>query len=199
MPQGQGQQVGVGRASGRGAPPRPFEAIDVIGNGTAARSQRVEHPAQHIGRLTNRNAPRGSLHRHTHKADLGDRRGAKPYSTGLLLLCDPAHRAPVIHMIRPPPSDQHIDIKQVAHGKSASSSRVASTVSGADESPVPPKILAPVNGHRRSLMRGAGRPGDTARRRRNSETVTRSRRAPALIARASSGRTLNEIVTMVLP
>lgn len=51
----------------------------------------------------------------------------------------PAHGsgALVIHMVRPSPCDQHIDIQQVTHGKSTSVPRVAPTVSGGIESPRP--------------------------------------------------------------
>jgi hypothetical protein len=107
----------------------------------------------------------------------------------------------MIHMIGPTPGDKHIHVEKVLHGKSASSSRTDSVVSGAWFSNAA-KISAPVRGQR--IRRGALLTGGSAleRRRKYSETLNPSFLACLRISRASSSVTLNVIVTIgntVLP
>ena len=108
-----------------------------------ARSEGFQHGREHSGGFGHGHTSETSLHRDTHKTDLGDRGGQKLNAAFFLAGGDPPRGSFVVHMIFPAPRDQHIDVEQVIHGKSASNSRVDATVSGGNF-PAGSKIKAPV-------------------------------------------------------
>ena len=109
-------------------------------------------------------------------------------------------RPPVIRVVGPTPSQKHVHIEEVFHGKSASISRT-NFVSIGGWSGKGAKIIAPVNSHFTCVGAPIVRPTQ-ARRLRYSETLSFSRFARDRISRASSSVTLNVKVFMgitVLP
>ncbi len=193
----QGEKVRVGRAGVCGAPAGPLGSRHVVGKELVDRAEGFQHPAQDLGGLRHGEASPCPLHRNADKTHLWDGRSEELHAALFLLLCDPTRRALVVGMIPPAPGDQHIDIQKMIHGKSASMSRVDSTVSFGRSS-APLKIVAPVSGQRARDKGATRRIGAAARCRRNSETVSRSRRALARISLASSILILKEIVVMVV-
>jgi len=101
----------------------------------------------------------------------------------------------MLHVIGPAPGDENADIQKIFHGKSASIPRTDSIVSGGWFAGAA-KMIAPVRGQRicRGLAEAAAAP--PARRRRYSETLTRSFLARARINRASSSLTLKVMVVI---
>ena len=103
----------------------------------------------------------------------------------------------MVDVIGPTPGHEDADIQKECHGKSESSARTDSVVSGGWLSGAA-KIIAPVCGQR--TRRGLRETGSEAlaRRRRYSETLIPSFLARDRIRRASSSVTLNVIVVMVI-
>ena len=87
-------------------------------------------PASCLGGLFDGDVASGSLHGDPYEAEFRDRGGhelRRLLSSGRT---NPRNGPLVIDVIGPAPGDQHVDVQQVVHGKSVSSSRTASVVSG---------------------------------------------------------------------
>src|SRR5947209_3221029 len=103
----------------------------------------------------------------------------------------------MLDVIGPAPGDENAYIQEKFHGKSARSSRTFSVVNGAWFSGAA-KIIAPVRAQRTRPGLRELEAAPLARRRRYSETLTRSCLARDRIKRASSSLTLNVIVVILV-
>ena len=94
----------------------------VVGQKPIVLAQSSQHVCQHLAGQLDRQPSAAALQGNPNKTKLGDRRGVKerillPAHGG-----DPMDHPLVIEMIRPAPGHQYMDIQEIVHGNSASSS-----------------------------------------------------------------------------
>jgi hypothetical protein len=148
-----------------------------------------EHAFQCFRSIVDRKLAGCSLHRNAHKAEFQNGRSEKCRSATGFHYGNPRCHPPVICVIHPTPSHQHIHVQQVFHGKSESISRTDSVVKGGWLGNGA-KIIAPVNSHRTRVNAAGFGPTPPARCLRYSERLNFALFDKERIFRASSSVTL---------
>ena len=98
------------------APLREVSGSPVVGQKNMPGSQGSHHACQRFARLLHRHASCRALDRNPHEAEFWDRRRQQDRALLLSGGGDPRHRPLMVDVIGPTPSDEDIDIQEVASG-----------------------------------------------------------------------------------
>ena len=127
---GELQKVGIGCPRCSRTPFRKSTRGLIVGELDVPSAQGGHHAGQRLCCLLDSHAASGPLHRDPYEAEFRDGGGHQLYRLPSSEDANPRRGPLMIDVIGPAPGDQDVDVQQVIHGKSDSSSRTASVVSG---------------------------------------------------------------------